>query len=278
MATDVTKLIKEATEAVKHVPENLQEIAFSKAFDTLLAKQSGDNPAAASETRSRNRGSKNSSSQRPKSTDSQSLDQLDRTAHPEITPEGKALNNALYVLLAARNDLGIDGLSASAIAHLLLEKFRCKTSRQSISQSLNDAGRYVNRHKEGNAVIFRIMGAGENYLEKLQNGDEEKPKPRKKRRAATQVKKKKVSKKKGSNTKAAKKPSTQGPKAALLQLCDDGFFSKPRLIGDIIGHLKDTVGRTYKNTDMSPTLLRLLREKILVRKKNSDNQYEYSNA
>jgi|GEM_PF-4032599 len=39
MKIDLTRLIKEAAEASKHAPKHLQEAAFNKAFEALLAAQ-----------------------------------------------------------------------------------------------------------------------------------------------------------------------------------------------------------------------------------------------
>lgn len=281
MVKSVTELIKEASEAVAHVPENLQEIAFSKAFDALLAEQQGDVPNRTGGSGKRqHRGKPNPTSDKP---DRSQLDQLNRTAHSEITHDGTALSNALRVLLAARDELGIDGLTASEIAHVLMDKFRCRISRQAVSQALNDASQYVNRHKEGNAVIFRIMSRGEEHLGNLSSEEEAATKSAKggKRRKKNSQSKamrqdSKANKKTASKNGARKK--SPGAMAALTQLYDADFFSSTRSSGTIIQHLKQNLGRTYKPNEMSPPLLRYLRSGKLSRTKNADNQYEYQNA
>jgi hypothetical protein len=80
-----------------------------------------------------------------------------------------------------------------------------------------------------------------------------------------------VAKKQG----ARKTSGRLGPKAALEELLQTTFWSQPRTIGQLQEHLKTTRGHTFKITDLSPALVRLLREKKLERTKNKDNQYEY---
>lgn len=290
MAESVSDLIKQATEAVKNVPENLQEIAFSKAFDALMAGGDSEVRSPRGTSMKKRKGSKEKAEETIRPDRSQ-LDELDRTQYPAITADSTALANSLRVLLAARDDLDIDGLSASDIAHTLVDKFRCKVTRQAISQCLNSAGQLVNRHKEGNAVIFRIMGRGETYLDQLAASDDEngatahatgtnRTKRAKtagggKKRTKVGLKRKVPVKKKATKSKAGKGP---GAKAALTQLYEGGFFKSPQTIGSIIEHLKHSLGRTYKPNHMSPALLRYLRSQKLKRTQNEDNQYEYENA
>ena len=288
MAKDIAQLITEATEAVKDVPDDLRPVAFQKAFDALAGEQSGGGPANYSppSTVRRTAGGR-SKRQTPQSNNHSSrsqLDQLDRTSHPKINQDATALANSLRVLQAARDDLGIDGLSGSDIAHVLTDKFRCQITRQAVSIALNRAGRYVNRHKDGNSVIFRIMSGGETYLSNHDSGAKSEPaKPTKKRTKSTKKpsSKKNTKKATATTTKSAKKSSSKkspGAWAAVTQLYEEGFFSSAQTITSIIDHLKHSLGRTYKSTEMPAVLLRLLRNGKLQRTKNSDNQYEYKNA
>jgi hypothetical protein len=66
-----------------------------------------------------------------------------------------------------------------------------------------------------------------------------------------------------------------GPKAVLQELVDGGFFKSPKTIGDIQSHLGKKKGRRYKTTELSPSLLRLIRDTVLDRDENKDGQYEY---
>lgn len=287
MSTDISKLIKLATEAVEGVPDHLQGVAFGKAFDALLAEQQDAGPTAPRRSRRKtpSKGDPKSTSQSTGEYNRSLLDQLDRTAHPEITHDGTALTNSLRVLKAARDELSIDGLSATDIAHVLADNFRCKIDRTNVTRGLNAAGQLVSRRKEGRAVIFRIMSRGEKHLDDLDAGVETESKPTKKRK--TNAKKTKATKKKAAETKSSNKGATKktaaskkspGASAAVTALYEADFFSQPRGIGAIIEHLKHNSGRTYKSNEMSPALLRHLRSGNLTRSKNADNQYEYENA
>jgi hypothetical protein len=66
-----------------------------------------------------------------------------------------------------------------------------------------------------------------------------------------------------------------GPKAALEQLLNSGYFDQPRSLGEIIAYIQERRALTFSRTDMSPALIRLLREEKLERDRNADNQYQY---
>ena len=180
MSDKMAEIIKQAAEASKHAPEHLQEAAFQKVFDALMAEES-DKPAARGRT-VRKKATKKKTTKTANSggeDDNPKLDDLDRTVHPEISHKSSGLDNALRLLRAAREDLDIDGLTATDIANALTDKFRSRISRKAVSNVLNDAGRYVDRKKDGNKVIFRIMDPGEEYLDE---GSHETPTVAKKRK------------------------------------------------------------------------------------------------
>jgi hypothetical protein len=81
---------------------------------------------------------------------------------------------------------------------------------------------------------------------------------------------------------AARKPArtsaSPGAYAMITQLLGDGFFKTPRTISDIVAHCGTSKGHHYKANECSPSLLRLLRDAKLTRKKNKDGQYEYTQA
>jgi hypothetical protein len=279
MTDDVSKMVKQAAEAAKLAPKHLQEAAFNKAFDALVggSTRQADIP----QPPRKQRGSRTKKeSPDPKENDvGNSLEGLDRTAHTDINHNDSALNNSLRLILAVKQDMDIDGLTATQIAKVLVDKFRCRITQQAVSMALNRAGRYVNRHKEGNLVIFRIMAPGEEYLAKSREKPEE---------VAPASRTLDRSKKKTSKTKAKKKAAktitkrtgtrSVGSFAAVNQLYEAGFFSSARRIGNIIDHLKHQHGRTLKGNEISPALLRHLRTDKLTRKKNADNQYEYQQS
>lgn len=80
------------------------------------------------------------------------------------------------------------------------------------------------------------------------------------------------------SSKSKKAPSGAGAVAALTQLTQGSFFAEPRTINDVIEHCKHNLARTFKANEFSGKLGRLVRDGVLTRKKNSDNQYEYKKA
>ena len=274
MKDDVSRLVKLAAEAAKEAPEHLQEAAFNKAFDALMA--GGQNPSLPTrQTPASRKNAHKKGTAILKGEEQDSLDQLDRTAHADINHKDRSLNNSLRLLLAAKEDLGVDGLSAAQITRILVDKFRCRISRQAVSMALNGAGNYVNRHKEGALVIFQIMAPGEEYLA----GVGKKPAEKSTTTGGRSPKKKtKKSVRKAEESKKTSSPRKAGSFAAVTQLHAEDFFSSPRTIGDIIKHLKEQYGRTYKSNEISPALLRDLRAKKLTRARNAENQYEYKKA
>jgi hypothetical protein len=281
MSIDIARLVKEASEAAKHAPEHLQEAAFNRAFELLAG-----GPAAAGTTGRKHANHRTIGETTPDGGGHrENLDGLDRTAHPEINHGGSALLNALGLLRAAKEDLNVDGLSAAAISQTLVDKFRCRITRQAISMALNRAGRYVNRHKEGGAVIFRIMAPGEEYLRSTaqsastatsgakKSGARGRSPHVKKGASDRQAKHRTKDEREGGGRQSSTKGS--GAWAATTRLVSEGFFRERRVIGAIVAHMKENEGRRYKANEISPALLRLLRDKKLVRAKNKDGQYEY---
>jgi len=84
--------------------------------------------------------------------------------------------------------------------------------------------------------------------------------------------------------KASKMPrrtrstSSPGGYAMVTQLLAEGFFKKPQTIGAITSHSGSAKGHHYKANEISPVLLRMLRDSRLKRTKNNDGQYEYTQA
>lgn len=281
MKIDLALLVKEAAAVAKQAPDHLQEAAFNKVFEALMASHDAVGSGAPKSGSLGNRKAIKEQKPAEHHAGSSALEHLDRTKYPDIQHNDLALNNSLRLLKGARTDLDIDGLSAAAIAHVLVDKFRCKVTRQAVSMALNGAGRYVNRHNEGGLVIFRIMAPGEEYLDALKNSPQNNSKPAANRRGSRNKKRRKTAESRQSSppTKTSPQKSASGTKAGpatgMSQLYDSGFFSSARTIADINGKLKHDLGRTFKQNELSPVLLRWLRNGKLTRNLNTDNQYEY---
>lgn len=66
-----------------------------------------------------------------------------------------------------------------------------------------------------------------------------------------------------------------GPKGAIESLLKTTYWNQPRTIRELQKHLQTSRGYKYEATELSPALVRLLREDKIERKKNKENQYEY---
>ncbi len=71
------------------------------------------------------------------------------------------------------------------------------------------------------------------------------------------------------------KPKNAGPTPKLINLIEEGFFSKHQTINNIIDHMKNQKATVLKANEISTPLGRLVRDGRLKREKNPDGQYEY---
>ncbi|HEV2974189.1 MAG TPA: hypothetical protein VGX69_04245 [Solirubrobacteraceae bacterium] len=282
-ADRVAEISKQAAEIAKSLPENLQEAAFNRAFDALsesgAAPVRGASPRTvkAPSARARGRKAPPAPTEESKNAVDVLVAKINRTAHPEVNEASIGLDRALHLLRLAHTDHGIDGLTAIQIAKVLTEKFRHPTTHQAIRQALNGAGNYVDYVPQTTgAAIYRLMGPGEKYLDaggaNAEGGrktEGAKPKPR--RRASKKPKRSS----KGENAPSRKR-SGKGPKSMIEELIDEDFFKSPKAISDIQQQLRNKRGVSFKATDLSPALVRLLRQKSLDRERNDSNQFEYS--
>jgi hypothetical protein len=78
--------------------------------------------------------------------------------------------------------------------------------------------------------------------------------------------------------KSSRRSGSPSASAAITKLLDSGFFKTPKTIGMIVTHCAAARGHHYKANECSPTLLRLVRDEKLTRQKNTDGQYEYTQA
>jgi len=69
--------------------------------------------------------------------------------------------------------------------------------------------------------------------------------------------------------------SGKSPQSTLTDLATTGFFSQPRTISDIVDHCREKLVLTFRTSDLSPALGRLVRNNTLDRAKNAEGQYEY---
>lgn len=276
---DMKEIFRQAAEIAQQVPESMQVAAFNRALDLLTG---ATNPVE----RPKNAGtpvlpapverSKVKDTRTEKSPVEVLMSAIDTTQHPAIASTGKVLDRSLMVLQIALRNHNVDGLTPPEIAEILTNKFRLNTSRQAVSMAISSATNLVNRVPRGTGYEYRIMGPGEEYLAHI--GSDREAAPVDSPRQPPRPKAKRATKKSGP-VEASKprggKSGRPGPKQMLETLIADQFFDAPRDISQIIEHVQHRYARTYKATDLSPTLVRLRRENKLDRSKNDKGIYEY---
>lgn len=126
-----------------------------------------------------------------------------------------------------------------------------------------------------NRALDELLGALKSQPNNLVTKNMEKTPTEKiiKKRMQDVQEKKEATSKKGTKTRKASRP---GPKVVVTQLLENGFFSSPRLIMEIRDELQHQRGYKYTIQNLSPALVRLVRDESLKRKKNQSGQYEYS--
>lgn len=273
----LASLIQEAAKIAELVPENLQEAAFNRALDSLM----GETPDIKQRHITEGGAAPPPKVDPPHSALEQSvvedlISRMNSTAHPDVKSDTTVLGRALRILHVAHVDYDIDGLTPPEIAKVLTDKFRISTPLSSVSGALgNAAGKLVDRVKEGRGYRYRIMADGEKHIASSGQVKQSGSKPTPRHRAKRTQKTEKTAPKKPTSTKRGGRP---GPKKLLENLINEEFFSEPRVIKEVIDHVSDAKGHSYKATDLSPALVRLLRDKRLSRKKNSEGQYEYTST
>lgn len=277
---ELQELLKRAGEISKVVPEALREAAFNRAFD-MLTRTTLPLAHKVEVAAGKNERSEKQSVQGTEKASDYLLAHLDRTSYPQVSSAARVLDRALHLLRIARDDFDIDGLGAPDIARVLTEKFRLRVSRQAVQQSLDAARNHVDKLSGYGRKAYRIMDPGERYLDSLEiQGtalEESKPSAGGRRPAAKGSKRKVRASESERGSKKSKKssPTRPGPRASLNDLFADGYFDSPRRIAEIQQHLEHSKAHSYKLGDLSPTLVRMLRQGVLVRNRAEDGQYEY---
>lgn len=296
------ELFAQAADIAAGVPEPMQDAAFNRALDQLLGHPKSPGPTR-DQSKRQGRKQRNKSTSQTDTTPGAGespagrlIAEINRTVYPQIFSATTVLDRALHVLRLAEEDFGVELLSAPEIAQILVEKFRLPTTHQAVRQALGARPQYVDttqvkRGAGGRSVLaYRIMSPGTDFLdgggttaatEGSTSSAEQAPKARARRKttrkrqpSATEATKAGA---KSGRANRSPAPSTRkkGPKTALVELISEGFFDEPRLIGDTRERLRHKKGLNFTLQDLSPTLVRLLREGSLDREQNDSGQYEY---
>ncbi|MFN2453143.1 MAG: hypothetical protein ABR577_02875 [Pyrinomonadaceae bacterium] len=274
---DFQSIIKRAEKFALTVDESLREAAFNRYVEFLM-QQGGLGNVMPNKQYSSPAKAKIDIGAETKD-EVTTLMQIDRTAYPKVLNASSVLDRSLHLLRIANDEYQIDGLKASQIAKVLTDNFRLRTTRQAVAQALDGAGDKVNNVSVGNGTLYRIMARGESYLD---DGNEQESKQAKQtpsnRADGKSARTKRVQKTESTSTQKStskKQSGRPGPKVALTTLLTEGFFKTPKTISSIQTEMEANQGYRYKATDLSPALVRMLREKLISREKNSEGQYEY---
>jgi hypothetical protein len=158
---------------------------------------------------------------------------------------------------------------------------------EKIKQQLQELAPVINSFKSETVQlrVVELVFRGEGEEIDLQPKDERNEGSDSKQKQKTKTKRQtrsntKAKAKNGADETASKSGGKggTGAHAAVSAILEEGFFKKDQSIRTIIDHLSTNKGRHFKANQISPSLLRLLRDNKLKRTKNKDNQYEYSEA
>lgn len=94
-------------------------------------------------------------------------------------------------------------------------------------------------------------------------------------KGSVKISKQKSSRRKPSDNSSEPKKSSKGPKEYLLTLIQEGYFKNHRSLSDIVSNIKDTKAITFKTTDISGHMGKLVSNKTLKREKGESGNYEY---
>lgn len=145
---------------------------------------------------------------------------------------------------------------------------------EEIKEQLKELSEVINKFKS-EAVQLRIVELVFGLDQEIDDQSGSSKQAKASQRQSTKKKATKKSTTKATPKKPVKKAARQGAVAILSGLVDDGFFSSPKSIGDIVTHCEHNMARKFKSNEFSAKLGRLVRDGDLKRTKNSDNQYEY---
>jgi len=283
------RLIQQAAEAAEAAPESLREAAFNQAFAYLSGTPAaGDAPrrAAPSERPTSRQRKLQPTPDRGVADGGRDLGALDRTKYAEqIKGASRALDRALWVLHAAHEDLGVDGLTVGEICQVLRGKFRIAVKEPAVRMALDRAGKEVDMIRaQGKPTVYRIMDAGEDALRAPKDaGNPGAQRGKSPSRKTTKVREAKQAKsassvdrpKRDAKRRPSSSSSASSPAALLRELRDKGYFGTPRTVSDIADHLRVKRGSRINTVSLSVALMRAVRSDELTRDRRQDGTYEY---
>ncbi len=290
-APDLKKLFKEASEIAKQVPESMHEAAFNRAIDLLTGVEHPSLKAKGNPPKQKEKRFAKTTAETVNQPAEDLISAIDSTQHPEVTSTHKILDLSLMVLEIAHTDHSIDGLTPRAIAKILTDKFRINAKSNAVNMALGRATTLVNRIPDGSGFLYKIMAPGVEHLAHL-GSSESSPKvstPRRKSKKKSTPNKAKIDNSKQSDGPKKKEKKTKkkegatpkirkgnGPKTAVMNLANSGFFDKGKTAPEVQAHLKNKRGLNFSPDQLRMAMLRLVRDENFERDENAEGQYEYT--
>jgi hypothetical protein len=276
---ELKELFKTAADVASQVPEDLRQVAFQRALDSLI----GASPAFPGAGALSQPSVAPTASRLPRPQKSGAVTRLlevvDRTELAALLAGRKTLDRALFVLqVAQRHD--VDALSAADIAQVLTVKFREATTPSAVRMALDRNTEYTDRRPDGGSFLYTLMASGERYLSSVATSAASVPARHSKPKLASKGAKPKTAPPEPPVDAPASRPKPgktgrPGPKAMLEKLISEGFFTKARAMAPILAHIEEKKTHRYATSDFTATLQRLIRQGKLDRSRNDKGQYEY---
>lgn len=157
-------LAKKARDQVQELDEPYRSIAYETILRDLIQEAKREAPAP---VKSKRKTGSPEAAENP--VEAFLTNPINAAPYSKLfSSRGKIVEKSLGVLKLARDELGIDGLTAPQISEILVKKFRVsKVHRQSVNRDLGAATEFVTRLKTDDGYKYLLMTAGEARLEEV---------------------------------------------------------------------------------------------------------------
>lgn len=157
-------LAKKARDQVQELDEPYRSIAYETILRDLIQEAKRETPAPVKSKRKMS-----SPESAENAVEAFLTNPVNAAPYSKLfSSRGKLLEKCLGVLKLARDELGVDGLTAPQVSEILVKKFRVsKVHRQSVNRDLGAATEFVTRLKTDDGYKYLLMTAGEQRLEEV---------------------------------------------------------------------------------------------------------------
>jgi len=164
MSVPYSALAKKARDEVVDLEEPYRSIAFETILQDLIRESKR---AEVLEPKKPKRETPEASSEDP--VDLFLTHVVDAGSYTKLfSSKGKLVEKSLAVLKLAREQLGVDGMTAPQVTEVLTKKFRApRVYRQNVTSGLSKATEYVSRLRVDDTYKYLLMAPGEQYLQEV---------------------------------------------------------------------------------------------------------------